>query len=37
VSERRNRVVVTARLSPSVLANLAQENDTATTGGQAPR
>ena len=37
VSEKRNRVVVTARLSPSVLANLAQENDTATTGGQAPR
>jgi hypothetical protein len=37
VSEKRNRVVVTARLSPSLLANLAQENDTATTGGQAPR
>ncbi|MGO9335973.1 MAG: hypothetical protein ACLPY1_00555 [Terracidiphilus sp.] len=35
VSQKRNRVVVTARLSPALLANLAQDKDSAITAGQA--
>jgi hypothetical protein len=37
VSQKRNRVVVTARLSPSMLASLAQDKDSEASGGQAPR
>jgi hypothetical protein len=37
VSQKRNRVVVTARLSPSLLANLAQDKDSLAKDGQAPR
>jgi hypothetical protein len=37
VTQKRNRVVVTTRLSPSILAGLAQDKDSEATGGQAPR
>jgi len=37
VSQKRNRVVVSARLSPALLANLAQEKDSAATEKQAPQ
>jgi hypothetical protein len=37
VSQKRNRVVVSARLSPALLANLAQDKDSLATGGQAPK
>ncbi|MGD0631544.1 MAG: hypothetical protein ABR987_19610 [Terracidiphilus sp.] len=37
VSQKRNRVVVTARLSPSMIAALTQDKGSAATGGQAPR
>jgi hypothetical protein len=37
VSQKRNRVVVTARLSASMLASMTQDKDSAATGGQAPR
>jgi hypothetical protein len=37
VSQKRNRVVVTARLSPALLATLAQDKDSLAKDGQAPR
>jgi hypothetical protein len=37
VSQKRNRVVVTARLSPALLANLVQEKDSPATEEQTPR
>ncbi len=37
VSQKRNRVVVSARLSPSMIAALAQDKDSATTGDKVNR